>query len=215
MPTQLLSETVDFIMTQNNISFSMNDSYSDKIHRLKDSGLLINDEEFYCSKKTSDLTKDIDQDISIQTFFKDGIYTVSGVGVPSCTFPNGAKYNGKVKISSIFQCDDPTQPFVQKNICSETQSDINTIRITITSFNIDTICVTLSNLGSFVSGQYNIINNYLYTNRSGYGQGIGQHGKFQDIYEKTPGGFTLLTYYLDTNNKYQIKTMRKYILQSS
>ena len=42
-----------------------------------------------------------------------------------------------------------------------------------------------------------------------------QHGKFQDIYEKTPGGFTLLTYYLDTNNKYQIKTMRKYILQSS
>lgn len=123
MIAQLSADLVDFIIDHNNISRSENDSYTDKINKLKNAKLLRKD----YGDETS-LSKDISEDpsFSIQDFFKDGKYNVAIIGIPSCTFINGFGYAvGSLRVSSSFQCNDPTQPFLQKNIIAQTIADIS------------------------------------------------------------------------------------------
>ena len=220
MPLELLNQTVEFLLNFHNIKINLDTTYNDKINLLKSKNLLIQDEVYYNSEDTisakNSLSKEAYLEIpknypaSIETFFIDGNYTCMGAGIPSCTFPNGPKYNGTVKISSIFQCDKLTRPFVQTNLYIETVLTFNKTRSHIISFLPNNTMTMISSLGTLLTGQYDLTNNYLYVNCSGYSHSLGYNTRFQLIYQKTPGGFTGLSYYLDDSNTFQIISIIKY-----
>lgn len=220
MQIELLNQTVEFLLNFHNIKINLDATYNDKINLLKSKNLLIPDEVYYNSEDTisakNSLSKQFDSEIpknypaSIETFFIDGNYSCMGAGIPSCTFPNGPKYNGTVKISSIFECDKLTQPFVQTNLYIETVLTINKTRSHIISFLPNNTMTMVSNFGTLLTGQYDLTNNYLYVNCSGYSHSLGRNTRFQLIYQKTPAGFTGLSYYLDDSNTFQIISIIKY-----
>jgi hypothetical protein len=206
MSTQLSEDLLDFIIDQNNISRSENDSYTDKINKLKNAKLLRKD----YGDETS-LSRDISEDpsFSIQDFFKDGKYNVATVGTPSCTFINGFGYAvGSLRVSSSFQCNDPTQPFLQKNIIAQTNDDINRKRLSIFTFNINQNSIIGTNLGGALKGTYTILGNKLYSAHvEGYANRRGKIEKNYYTYERTPAGYFHTVYYLDDNNNYQVYIM--------
>jgi hypothetical protein len=157
----------------------------------------------------------------IKNYFKDGFYTVFGVGIPSCTFPNGPTYIGNVKIYSTYHCNDLTQPFLQKNIVSETGVSLDALRISTFTFNINDSAIAVNNLGSAYSGTYTITKNQnneknilttIYD--EGYNNSLGRNVPLKIVFQLTPGGFTALHYYLDKYNGYQIQCIRQYTYKS-
>ena len=240
MKTLLSNETVEFLMTSNNISVSMNESYDNKIDKLKSAGLLMKNHDFYgvesnnskstgcgCGVNTSssiinqsnEKTRDWGRG-SIKNYFKDGIYTLFGVGIPSCTFPNGPTYEGDVKIYSTYQCNDVNQPFLQKNILSETLASLDNTRVSIFTFNINNSTIAVNNLGSAHGGTYTITenqNNILTAfYDEGYDNSLGRNVPIKIVFQLTPAGFTALHYYFDKGfTQYQIQSIRIYTYKSA
>lgn len=257
MRTLLSNETVEFLMTSNNISVSMNESYDNKIDKLKSAGLLMKNHDFYgiesnnskstgcgCGVNTSasvikggvpggnDINQGsvhredlfgIGQVSDIKNYFKDGIYTLFGVGIPSCTFPNGPTYEGDVKIYSTYQCNDVNQHFLQKNILSEPLAAIDDRRVSIFTFNINNSAIAVNNLGSSHGGTYTITENK--NNEKiiltafydeGYDNSLGRNVPIKIVFQLTPAGFTALHYYFDKGfTQYQIQSIRIYTYKSA
>jgi hypothetical protein len=149
---------------------------------------------------------------TVQTFFKDGTYIITGSGIPSCTYPDGSIFDGVVKISSTFQCNDTEQPFLQKNIIRQTTSSIKTTRLSLFSFNINKNFMNMNNLGQSIKGTYNIRGNKLYIDDAyGYNQALGTHTKYKIIFKLTPNGFSQQWYYVDNcENKYKLFVIQNY-----
>jgi hypothetical protein len=155
----------------------------------------------------------------IKNYFKDGMYTVFGVGIPSCTFPNGPTYEGDVKIYSTYQCNDLTQPFLQKNIVSETGVSLVETRLSTFTFNINKSTIAVNNLGSAHGGTYTITENkkniLTATYDEGYDNSLGKNVPIKIVFQLTPAGFTALHYYLDKGKRYQIQSIRNYTYKSA
>jgi hypothetical protein len=158
----------------------------------------------------------------IKNYFKDGMYTVFGVGIPSCTFPNGPTYEGDVKIYSTYQCNDLTQPFLQKNIVSETGVSLVDTRISVFTFNINNSAIAVNNLGSAHGGTYTITENknnekiiLTAVYDEGYDNSLGKNVPIKIVFQLTPAGFTALHYYLDKGKRYQIQSIRNYTYKSA
>ena len=155
----------------------------------------------------------------IKNYFKDGMYTVFGVGIPSCTFPNGPTYEGDVKIYSTYQCNDLTQPFLQKNIVSETGVSLVDTRLSTFTFNINKSTIAVNNLGSAHGGTYTITKNQknilTATYDEGYDNSLGRNVPIQIVFQLTPAGFAALHYYLDKGKRYQIQSIRIYTYKSA
>ena len=136
--------------------------------------------------------------------------------MPTCSFVNGTDWTGKVKISSTFRCDDPTQPFLQKNMIMETlKEDPATVRKTVFTFNINQKSIVINNLGTSTKGIFFINNNLkMIVSVEGYIEPLGKNGKFIYRFELIPAGFFMILYYLDSNNIYQQFITRRFILQS-
>ena len=221
MPIELLNQTVEFLLNFHNIKINLDATYNDKIKLLKSKNLLIQDEVYYSNddemsakinlSKQDNLVIPTNYPASIETFFIDGIYSCMGAGIPSCTFPNGPKYNGTVKISSIFKCDKLTQPFVQTNLYTEIlEYNNNPGSSSIMSFLPNNTMTMLSSVGTLLTGQYHLTNNYLYVNCAGYVHSLGRNTQLQLVYQKTPAGFSQLSYYLDDSNSFIIQSIIKY-----
>jgi hypothetical protein len=158
----------------------------------------------------------------IKNYFKDGMYTVFGLGIPSCTFPNGPTYEGDVKIYSTYQCNDLTQPFLQKNIVSETGVSLDDTRISVFTFNINNSAIAVNNLGSAHGGTYTITENknnekiiLTAVYDEGYDNSLGKNVPIKIVFQLTPAGFTALHYYLDKCKRYQIQSIRNYTYKSA
>ena len=155
----------------------------------------------------------------IKNYFKDGYYTLFGVGIPSCTFPNGPTYEGDVKIYSTYQCNDVNQHFLQKNILSETLASLDNTRVSIFTFNINNSAIAVNNLGSAHGGTYIITENQknilTATYDEGYDNSLGRNVPIKIVFQLTPAGFTALHYYLDKGKPYQIQSIRIYTYKSA
>ena len=139
MTTLLSDYMLDFLLQINNIPVETTDNYNSKVEKLKSADIIPGDEEYYSNKSEipeNNIRQISDSSPSIQQFFKDGDYTYIGAGIPTCIFLNGSTYDGKVKISSTFQCNDISQSFLQKNIIKKTIPNINITKIQVISFNI-------------------------------------------------------------------------------
>lgn len=97
----------------------------------------------------------------------------------------------------------------------ETLADINTTRLTIISFNINSQSIFTTNLGTARAGKYYINGNTLITDfNEGYLHTIGKNVKTRAQYIKTPHGFTNILYYLN-NGTYEVVFIVQYTLKSS
>lgn len=157
---------------------------------------------------------DVSPNTLIQTFFKDGEYTMTGTASPSCTYPSGLVYAGDATISSTFTCNDKSQPFHQKNIVRRA----NITRVSMLTFNIYNYSTHTSTGGTAFGGPYYIDGNKLYVDGTGYTDPVGivsKDQKLQNIFELTPDGFFYHGFYLDNCNKYQKYITQKYTLKTS
>ena len=218
MITLLSDDMLDFLLQINHIPVETTDNYNSKVEKLKSADIIPGDEEYYSNKSEipeNNITQISDSSPSIQQFFKDGDYTYIGAGIPTCIFPNGSTYDGKVKISSTFQCNDISQSFLQKNIIKKTIPNINITKIQVISFNINTKCINVNNVGSSLQGKYTINGNKLYVDfDESFMSGLGINVKMIYSYEKTPAGFVQITYYLDTaTNNYNPLFIHLYTLE--
>lgn len=228
MNINLSDFSVSCLLKINNIPHDDNEDYSTSINKLKAAGILMKDEEYSsnvfrsvpCSAcDDDDIIYDSDCDCrdvnDLQDFFVDGLYTTTGVSIPSCVYPNGTTYNGTAKIFSNYECEDKNKQFLQKTIVRETLADINTTRLTIISFNINSQSIFTTNLGTARTGKYYINGNTLITDfNEGYLQTFGKNVVTRAQYIKTPNGFTNILYYLN-NGTYEVVFIVQYTLKSS
>ena len=219
----LSNETVDLLLKINGLLNLDDESYNSKILKLKNAGLLNND-EFYgkdteannIEKKNCDCSdnntvqKSNGDNMNIEEFLIDGTYKRTGVGYPNCVYPNGPTYEGTFTIFSIYECDDNTKPFLQKNIYGQTQA-INKTRVTSFSFNILNDALLSNSLGSALSGHYLIDGDKLYANYDmGFHSTYGRIAKYQYVFQKIPDGYMITVNIFNTNeNRYEIASISR------
>ena len=198
MITLLSDDMLDFLIQINHISVETTDNYNIKVEKLKSASVLSRDDEYYSNKSEipeNNIRQISDSSPLIQHFFIDGDYTYTGTGIPTCIFPNGSTYDGEVKISSTFHCNDQTQSFLQKNIIKKTIANINNTRIQVITYIINGNKLYVDFDQSFMSG-------------------LGINVKMIYSYEKTPAGYSQITYYLDTaTNNYNPLFIHLYNLE--
>ena len=217
MITLLSDDMLDFLLQINHIPVETADNYNSKVEKLKSADIIPRDDEYYSNKSEipeNNIRQISDGSPSIQHFFIDGDYTITGAAVPSCTYPNGLMYNGTTKISSTFVCNDTSQLFYKKNIVRIA----NTTRVSTITFNINNYSLHTSSGGTAFSGPYFIYGNKLYVDGTGYTDPLGivsKNEKLKNVFELTPDGFYYYGYYLDENNKYQIYIIHRHIKNTS
>jgi hypothetical protein len=176
-------------------------SYNEKVDLLKKSGILVGGHEYAKVPKQTPAVPSVDLIVLIpnatseklSNFFVDGTYNFTYILFPTEFLQNGAIGTGKNVISSNY--DSSTKLLDKKEIVTTfSDSTVSKPHIELQSFDIKSNYMIMNTLGTSLTGNFEMFENYLEMSYKGYDGTTGTFTNFFTIYQKTQIGFAVANY---------------------